>query len=122
MSRVNMDDNVLHYPRIACGLKLNSMWTVAADNFVVDEDMPPLLFLDNAGAIDVLLPAATEARKGLTFIIFNVSSNTITVKSSGDAAFTTAISLATNEGTIVTCTGSSTAALGWRGMATALST
>ena len=119
--RSNLDDNKLYSPTIMKGLKLNSMTIVAADNFVVTEDMPPLLFLDNAGAIDVLLPAATEARKGLTFMIFNISGNTITVKSSGDAGFTTAISLATLEGTIVVCTGSSTAAIGWRGLATALS-
>lgn len=119
--RSNLEDNKLYNPFIQSGLRLASMECTAADNFVIDEDSPPLIILDAAGAIDVLLPAATAALKGLTFIIMNISTSTMTIKSSGDAGFTTAIVLATLENTIVICTGSATAAIGWRALGTALS-
>lgn len=121
MGRVNLEDNKLYSPFIRSGLRFGCIEHTAADNFVIDEDSPTVMLIGAAGAIDVLLPEATEARKGLTFIIFNVSASTITVKSSGDAAFTTAISLATLEGTILICTGSATAGIGWRALGTALS-
>lgn len=104
------------------GLRLASMELTVADNTAIDEDSPPWIIMDAAGAVDLLLPESTPARKGLTFFLTNISASTITVKSSGDAAFTTAISLATMESTIVICTGHATAALGWRGFATAAST
>jgi hypothetical protein len=122
MSRNNIEDAKLYSPLIESGLRLRSAAITITDNYVLDADSPPLLFLDAAGAVDLLMPAASEALKGLTFVIFNVSASTITLKTSGDAAFTTAIVLATLEGTVVVCTGSTTAALGWRALATALST
>lgn len=121
MSRANGEDQKLYNPRIMQGLKFATLELTAADNYVLDEDSPTLIFINASGNIDVLLPESTAARKGLTFIVFNISASTVTFKSSGDAAFTTAIALATLEGTILVCTGHATAALGWRALATALS-
>jgi hypothetical protein len=110
-----------YYPIIKQGLKLSSMLWAPADNEVLDVDSPPLLLMNPAGAVDILLPTSNAANAGLTFVVFNVSASTITFKTDGDAAFTTAIALATLEGTILFCTGHATQALGWRALATALS-
>jgi len=101
---------------------LAKMSVVPADNFALPADAPPYVELNPAGAVDVLMPTSNAARTGLFFLISNISAHTITLKSSDDNVFTTAISLATMENTIVFCTGSSTAALGWRALATAAST
>lgn len=122
MSHVNMFGQKLFNSIFAGGNKFQVMELVPADNFALPVDSPPLVILNPAGAVDVLMPAATELIKGLFFIISNISANTITLKTSADAAFTTAISIAAGETTLVFCTGSATAALGWRGMATAAST
>jgi hypothetical protein len=121
MSHQNLHGEQAFDLQIVSGLRFGVGTFTAADNYVITKDHPTVLLIGAAGAIDVLLPAATEAIKGLTFFIFNTSASTITVKSSGDAAFTTAITLLTLEGTMVVCTGSATAALGWRGIATATS-
>lgn len=121
MSRVTLENNDIFDPIIRRGLKLASLEVTAADNFALDANMPPLIILDAAGAIDVLMPAAT-GNKGLCFFISNISGSTITFKTSGDAAFTTAIVLAAGESAWFFCTGSATAALGWRAIATAAST
>jgi hypothetical protein len=101
--------------------KLQSVEWVPADNAVLDPNSPPMVIVNPAGAIDILMPASTEARKGLMFLIVNASANAVTLKTSADAAFTTAIVLAANESTLVFCTGSATAALGWRALGTASS-
>lgn len=122
MGRQNLEDNKLYNPRIESGLKLAALQLTVADNQVMNKDMPPLWILDAAGAVDVLMPAVTPDMVGLTFLVMNISTSTMTFKTSGDAAFTTAIVLATLESTLMTCTGSATAALGWRALATAPST
>lgn len=111
--------NILDHITLGPGLKLAYLEQVNADNMALDPESPPLLFLNPAGAVDLLMPASTAARKGLTFIIVNLSGNVITLKTSGDAAFATAIALAAGVATIVVCTGSSTANLGWRALALA---
>jgi hypothetical protein len=103
------------------GMKLLKMSFVPADNAPLNKDMPTYIEMNPAGAVDVLMPAVTADMAGLMFFLSNISSNTITLKTSGDAAFTTAIVLAAGENCWVVCTGSSTAALGWRGTATASS-
>jgi len=120
--RNNLEDVKMYRPRIQSGLFLGMVEWVPADNAVIDEDSPVWHILDPAGAIDLLMPESTPARRGLAFLLTNISANTITVKSSGDAAFTTAISLATMESAWVVCTGHATAGLGWRATATAAST
>lgn len=119
--RSNLEDNKLHNPIIERGLRLRKMSVLAADNFPLNADMPPYIELDAAGAIDVLMPAAA-GNEGLMFYIQNISTSTMTFKTSGDAAFTTAIVLLTLEGAWFICTGSATAALGWRASATGPST
>ena len=103
------------------GVKAKIQRLVPADNFVMDEDSPFYSIMAPAGAIDVLLPASNAANEGLMFLISNNSANAITFKTSGDAAFTTAIVLAANETTLLICTGDATAALGWRAIGTASS-
>lgn len=120
--RVNVEGMRLADFVIERGLRLASQEWVPADNAVIDVNMPPLLIVNPAGAIDLLMPTSNAARKGLCFIISNPSANAVTLKTDGDAAFTTAIVLAAGETTLVFCTGSTTQALGWRGMATAAST
>lgn len=123
MGRANLEDNKQYGGRTEAGWFLRCLKTVPADNFQIDADMPPLLLLTPAGAIDVLMPASTPQLEGLTFIISNFGGGgAITLKTSADAAFTTAIVIAAGETTMVHCTGSATAALGWIGHATAPST
>lgn len=105
----------------AGGNRFQHMEYIPADNWALPIDSPPLVILNPAGAVDVLLPPAAN-NQGRFFIISNVSASAITLKTSGDAAFTTAIVLAAGESTLIFCTGSATAALGWRGLATAAST
>lgn len=121
MSRLNIEGNRLADFVIERGLRLRSQEWVPADNAVIDANMPPLLIMAPAGAIDILMPVSNDANKGLTFLMVNNSANAITLKTSADAAFTTAIVLAANETTLVVCTGSATAALGWRAIGTASS-
>jgi len=119
---MNSEDGKVYNPFFQTGFRLLSMEWAPADNFVLDPDAPPLLIMSPAGAIDVLMPTSSADIKGLTFFMVNASANAITLKTDGDAAFTTAIVLAANECTIVFCTGSATQAVGWRAIATAAST
>jgi hypothetical protein len=119
--RANIEDNKQYGIRIESGLVLGSMEWAPADNEALDPDSPPLLIMNPAGAVDVLLPDATTVPKGLAFLVFNKSASTITFKTSGDAAFTTAIVLLTMESAWIVNMGDSTAALGWRATATATS-
>jgi hypothetical protein len=113
--RTNLEDNKARDIRLGPGLILESMDLVPADNFPIDAAAPPLIFLNPAGAIDVLMPTSSAARKGLTFIVVNQSANAITFKTDGDAAFTQAIVAAAGQTVILICTGSATQAVGWRG-------
>lgn len=106
---------------VKTGWRLGWMDWVPADNEVIDPDAPPYLIMRPAGAIDILMPTSSESIKGLMFLMSNASANAITLKTDGDAAFTTAIVLAANETTLVVCTGSSTQAIGWRAIGTASS-
>lgn len=119
--RSNQEDVKISDPRFKRGFRLEKVSLVPADNHVFDINYPPYVELNPAGAVDVLMPTSTAARAGLCFLISNISASTITLKTDGDAAFTTAISLATLENTLVFCTGSTTQAIGWRALATALS-
>jgi hypothetical protein len=121
MGRVNQEGNRYADIFIERGFRLGSQEWVPVDNEVINANMPPLLIMAPAGAIDILMPASTPERKGLTFVMMNNSANAITLKTSADAAFTTAIVLAANETTMVVCTGHATAALGWRAIGTASS-
>lgn len=118
--RNNLFGQRLFDPKIVKGLKFQVGRYIPADNWAIPLDAPTLLLLTPAGAVDILMPAAA-GNEGLAFIICNESASAITLKSSGDAAFTTAIVLAAGECTLVVCTGSATAALGWRAFATASS-
>lgn len=117
----NLEFNRLFKPFIEAGWRLKAKVWTPADNDVITADDPPLLIASPAGAIDLLMPASNAANQGLLFLIVNNSANAITLKTSADAAFTTAIALAANETTLVVCTGHATAALGWQAVGTASS-
>lgn len=119
--RPNLENSNIFDGIIRRGWKLQKVSLVPADNFPIPVNSPPYIELNPAGAVDVLLPAA-DGNEGLMFLISNISGSTITIKSSGDVAFTTTIVLLTLESVIVFCTGSATAALGWRAFATGAST
>lgn len=121
MGRVNGEDQKQYGIRIESQWKLGSVEWVPADNAALDPDSPPLVIMNPAGAVDVLMPASDDTTKGLCFLMSNISASVITLKTSGDAAFTTAISIGAGESTLVFCTGSATAALGWRAIGTASS-
>lgn len=79
---------------------------IPADNYAIAADFPPVLVLTPAGAIDVLMPAASVDITGLTFEIYNQGAGgTITLKTSADAAFSPAITIAVNTGRKVICNG-----------------
>lgn len=120
--RANGEDNKFYDPRIEKGLVLNFMEWVPVDNEAIDPDSPPWLIMNPAGAIDILMPDGSLLPKGLAFFMSNISANIITLKTFGDAAFTTAIVLAAGESAWVINYGGSTAALQWRASATAPST
>lgn len=121
MGRVNQEGNLFNDIMLKAGIRAGIGRFVPADNHVLDPDSPFFLILEPAGAIDVLMPAVSELTRGLMFLIHNNSASAITLKTSGDAAFTTAIVLAANETTLVVCTGHATAALGWVAIGTASS-
>lgn len=121
--RNNHDDALLNRPVIEAGLRLRAMHMVPADNQVMDKGMPPWWVLNPAGNVDILMPAVTPDMDGLMFFITNISANTITLKTAADAAFTTAIVLATMESTWVAADGTAaTQPVAWRAAATAAST
>lgn len=113
MSRINLSDALIRGLRIGPEMRFRTELSVQADNFMVDPLSPPMIFLNPAGAIDVLMPLSTELRKGLIFIFVNLSANIVTLKTNADVAFTTPITVAANGATRVVCTGSSSNSLGW---------
>ncbi len=95
------EENVL----ITKGFKLACLTLVLpADNYQITADHPPVLNLDPDGAKDVLLPAASEATRGLTFFIKNWAggSEDITIKTSADAALSPSIVISQNEMAMLT--------------------
>lgn len=109
-------------PRVVRGFRLEKVALVPADAALFDINYPPYVEMNPAGAVGVLMPAGAVANVGICFLLSNISASTITVKGSAGNAFTTTIVLLTLENTIVFCTGSTTEAISWRGLATALST
>lgn len=114
MARINLEGARVRDIRYGPGFVMQSAEIAPADNYPLPADAPPLLFLNPAGAIDMLMPTSTSARKGLTFIMVNLSGNIITLKTDADAAFTTAIAIAATSSQRVVCTGNPSQVLGWR--------
>lgn len=94
--------NAMHPRRV----KMEVLETVPTDNFALQADFPPCLIFTPAAAVDVLMPAASADIRGLMFFISNVGAGgIITLKTSADAAFSPAITIAANASAIVICTG-----------------
>lgn len=123
MSHMNHFGQRVTDPLFDRKFRFQKMTWVPADNAVFDINFPPYVEMNPAGAVDVLMPAVVASQMdGIAYLMSNISAFAITLKTSADAAFTTAIVLAAGESSIVFCTGSPTAALGWRAIATAPST
>lgn len=116
MSRMNLDDNRAYGLTLGPKLKYGNEQAVQTTGQAIDVGSPPMIFLNPAGAINMLLPpssGAGAAAKGQVFILVNLSGNVVTLQTSGGAAFATAVTVAANGATRVVCTGSTTANLGW---------
>ncbi len=116
MSRVNSEDARIQDEFLVSGWKMARLETIPANGFVISKDMPPILDLTPAGAINVLMPASNAQTYGLCFLIKNTGAGgIITLQTSGGAAFATAITIPVSNGwVLVQCTGSPTANLGWK--------
>jgi|SRR5215813_3118467 len=104
------------------GLRVDAKQSYGSADFVpltafqITAEMPPVMFVNPAGAINMRLPpssGAGAALKGQVFIFVNRSGNVVTLQTSAGAGFTTAITVAANAATRVICTGDATAATGW---------
>ena len=89
--------------------------TGVADNFALDEDMPPVLALSGpTGGGDVLMPADSAALKGRMLTIINIATvGTLTLKTSADAALTPAVAVTVNNSATMIHLGG-TGLQGWR--------
>lgn len=119
MSRLNMEDVRFRNCRVGKGRYHESATFVPATGFQITVDHPPVLFLNPAGAVNILMPTSNAARQGLRFTIVNLSANTITLQTDGGAAFTAAIAIAATQMAEVICTGNTTQNVGWRAMTAA---
>jgi hypothetical protein len=119
MTRVISENMPLWDPIIEKGYKNRVMNLIPANGFAIPADSPPLLLLNPAGAVNILMPASTLARAGLRFTIVNLSGSTITIQTDGGAAFASAIAIATTQMAELVCTGNTTANLGWRALVAA---
>jgi hypothetical protein len=116
MSRINLDDNRAYGLTLGPKLKLANEQAAQTAGQTVDVGSPPAIFLNPAGAVNLLLPPSSgvgAAAKGQVFIFVNLSGNIVTLQTSAGGAFATAITVAANGATRVICTGSTTANLGW---------
>jgi hypothetical protein len=116
MTRVNLEDSRIERPIIVKGLKYG-VTNLADANATLTVDAGPVLSIKPGAARVLTLPAATNALKGLTFIVVNGAAFTVTVNA--PAATTVAIVPATvgATGTFV-CVGdaaSGLGVLGWTG-------
>lgn len=114
-----MEDTKARGLRIGQGALFENFQIVDADNMPLDPNSPPLVMLNPAGAVDLLMPTSSAALTGRFFVMVNLTANAITLKTDGDAAFTAAIVIASGQMALVVCTGSTTQALGWRAMVAA---
>lgn len=87
-----------------------------ADNFQLATGMPPVIVFGASAVRDVLMPADNALLKGLTFTLMSNSSTTtgvLTLKTSGDAALTPAVTIVQN-GSVEMIHLGGTGNLGWR--------
>jgi hypothetical protein len=114
-NRQGVDDSPLSNVKVMKGLKLASLTlTLAADNYAITVDHPPVLFIDPDGSKDVLLPAIDENSAGLTFFVFSsagTATEVITFKTSADGVISPAIAIIGDEGVMITNNG-----IAWRGV------
>lgn len=114
MSHINLSGSRFRDARIGPGNIMSSEQWVPATGAVVDPNSPPFLFVNPAGAINMLMPTSSLVRRGLWFVFVNLSANIVTLQTDGGAGFTTAVTVPATGATRVVCTGDTTQALGWR--------
>lgn len=110
MNRQGLEDNDLWRPIIRQFLRMASQTvSLAADNYQIDIDQPPVLWIDPNGSKDVLLPAEANS-KFAVFVIINTAdaAENLTVKEDSDT--TTITVVGQNEIGVYFCDGVS-----WRG-------
>jgi hypothetical protein len=110
---MNLDDNKARGLRAGAGFIIEGMDIVPADNYQLTFNHPQYIRATPAGAIDILMPTSSPDKKGHIFIVKNLGGATITFKTDGDAAFTTALSAATTVLVRLICTGNPSQVLGW---------
>jgi len=113
-SRTEVGDTSIFNSKVQRGLKLESLTIeLAADNYPITANHPPVLLIDPTTNRDVLLPAINAQTAGLTFIIFNTgeAGEAITVKDSTDTALSPSVVIQGNEGAVVTNNG-----VAWKGI------
>lgn len=114
--RTNLEDNKTYGMRLGPKTVWASESSVQTTGQAISVASPPMIFLNPAGAINLLLPPSSgvgAATPGQVFLFVNLTGNVVTLQTSGGAAFATAITVAANAATRVVCTGSATANLGW---------
>lgn len=114
MTHVNLQGQRTRGLRVGPELVFGSEVLTPANNFVVDPNSEPFIFMNPAGAVTVWMPTSSALRRGLAFVFVNLSANIITLGTDAGAGFTTAITVPATGATRVVCTGDTTQALGWR--------
>ena len=85
MSRLNLENARLEDPVIANGLKYGVTVVSGTGNTTLTEDMGPIISITPTAARTLTLPLATEARKGLTFMVVNAAAFAVTVQTPAPA-------------------------------------
>jgi hypothetical protein len=115
MSRINLEGLRTRDIRHGPGFVFQNGIITPATGYVVTIEHPPMMFMNPAGAVNILLPTSNAVRRGTIFIFVNLSANVITLQTDGGVGFTTALTVAANGSNRVVCTGNVSQVLGWAG-------
>ena len=80
MSRVNLEAPRIEDPLFANGIRHNITVVSGTGNTTLTEDMGPVISITGTASRTLTLPAATAARRGLTFYIVNAAAFTVVVQ------------------------------------------
>jgi hypothetical protein len=113
MGRMNIEDPKARGFRGGGGFLFEGMDFVPVGSYTITDKHPPYIRLAPAGAVNVLMPTSTPAKKGMIFIVKNAGAGALTFQTDGGAGFTVALTAATTVLVRLICTGSTTQAAGW---------
>lgn len=117
--RSNIEHARLRNCRIGVGRIHEVLTFIAPNAFALPIDSPPMLLLNPAGAVNILMPTSTAARAGQRFTIVNRGGGSITLQTDGGAGFTAAIVITNTQMAEVVCTGLTSQVVGWAAMVAA---